>query len=148
MSSGEDKSVFWDGGAIEQMVPNLEDGNRVLVKVELFVILREGAVAFAPCTERVHGGPSIKEEIVLFGAKFQGWKNSLLFSEGSGSSIDSKGRRLQPLEGIVGCNDPQRTVLLEEGTTSGYFSSSKFSDLKINRSSSKSSTQLFSLRKV
>ena len=140
--------MFWDGGAIEQIVPNLEDGNRVLVKVELFVILREGAVAFAPCTERVHGGPSIKEEIVPFGAKFQGWKNSLLLSEGSGSSIDSKGRRLQPLEGIVGCNDPQRTVLLEEGTTSGYFSSSKFSDLKINRSSSKSSTQLFSLRNV
>ena len=140
--------MFWDGGAIEQIVPNLEDGNRVLVKVELFVILREGAVAFAPCTERVHGGPSIKEEIVPFGAKFQGWKNSLLFSEGSGSSIDSRGRRLQPLEEIVGCNDPQRTVLLEEGTTSGYFSSSKFSDLKINRSSSKSSTQLFSFRKV
>ena len=140
--------MFWDGGAIEQIVPNLEDGNRVLVKVELFVILREGAVALAPCTERVHGGPSIKEEIVPFGAKFQGWKNSLLFSKGSGSSIDSRGRRLQPLEGIVGCNDPQRTVLLEEGTTSGYFSSSKFSDLKINRSSSKSSTQLFSFRKV
>ena len=140
--------MVWDGGAIEQIVPNLEDGNRVLVKVELFVILREGAVALAPCTERVHGGPSIKEEIVPFGAKFQGWKNSLSFSEGSGSSIDSRGRRLQPLEGIVGCNDPQRTVLLEEGTTSGYFSSSKFSDLKINRSSSKSSTQLFSFRKV
>ena len=140
--------MFWDGGAIEQIVPNLEDGNRVLVKVELFVILREGAVALAPCTERVHGGPSIKEEIVPFGAKFQGWKNSNSFSEGSGSSIDSRGRRLQPLEGIVGCNDPQRTVLLEEGTTSGYFSSSKFSDLKINRSSSKSSTQLFSFRKV
>ena len=140
--------MFWDGGAIEQIVPNLEDGNRVLVKVDLFVILRGGAVALAPCTERVHGGPSIKEEIVPFGAKFQGWKNSLLFSEGSGSSIDSRGRRLQPLEEIVGCNDPQRTVLLEEGTTSGYFSSSKFSDLKINRSSSKSSTQLFSLRKV
>ena len=140
--------MFWDGGAIEQIVPNLEDGNRVLVKVELFVILSEGAVAFAPCIERVHGGPSIKEEMVPFGAKFQGWKNSLLFSEGSGSSIDSRGRMLQPLEEIVGCNDPQRTVLLEEGTTSGYFSSSKFSDLKINRSSSKSSTQLFSLRKV
>ena len=140
--------MVWDGGAIEQIVPNLEDGNRVLVKVELFVILSEGAVAFAPCTERVHGGPSTKEEIVPFGAHFHGWKNSLFFSEGSGSSMDSKGRRLQPLDGMEGCNDPQRTVLLEEGTTSGYFSSSKFSDLKINRSSSKSSTQLFSLRKV
>lgn len=140
--------MVWDGVAIEQIVPNLEEGNRVLVKVELFVILSKGAVAFAPCTERVHGGPSTKEEIVPFGAHFHGWKNSLVFSEGSGSSMDSKGRRLQPLDGMEGCNDPQRTVLLEEGTTSGYFSSSKFSDLKINRSSSKSSTQLFSLRKV
>ena len=72
MSSGEDRSVFWDGGAIEQMVPNLEDGNRVLVKVELLVIFREGAVEFAPCTERVHEGPSIKEEMVPFGAHFRG----------------------------------------------------------------------------
>ena len=140
--------MVWDGVAIEQIVPNLEDGNRVLVKVELFVILSEGAVAFAPCTERVHGGPSTKEEIVPFGANFHGWKNSLFSSEGSGSSMDSKGRKLQPLDAMAGCNDPQRTVLFEEGTTSGYFSSSKFSDLKINRSSSKSSTQLFSLRKV
>ena len=67
MSSGEDKSVFWDGGAVEQIVPNLEDGNRVLL-----VIFREGALEFAPCTERVHDGPSIKEEMVPFGAHFRG----------------------------------------------------------------------------
>ena len=64
--------MVWDGGAIEQIVPNLEDGNRVLVKVELFVILSEGAVVFAPCTERVHGGPSTKEEIAPFGAHCHG----------------------------------------------------------------------------
>ena len=112
------------------------------------MIFREGAVEFAPCTERVHDGPSIKEEMVPFGVHFRGSKNSDFSNEGNGSSKDSKGRRSRPLIGMLGCNDPQRTVLFEEGTTNGYFSSLKCSDLKINRSSSKSSTQLFSLRNV
>ena len=112
------------------------------------MIFREGALVFAPCTERVHDGPSIIEEMVPFGIHFRGSKNSDFSNEGSGSSNDSKGRMSQPLTGILGCNDPQRTVLFEEGTTSGYLSSLKCSDLKINRSSSKSSTQLFSLRNV
>ena len=61
-----------EGGAIEQIVPNLEEGKRVLVKVELLVILSKGGVALAPCTERVHGGPSTKEEIAPFGAHCHG----------------------------------------------------------------------------
>ena len=112
------------------------------------MIFREGALVFAPCTERVHDGPSAIEEMVPFGIHFRGSKNSDFSNEGSGSSNDSKGRMSQPLTGILGCKDPQRTVLFEEGTTSGYLSSLKCSDLKINRSSSKSSTQLFSLRNV
>ena len=112
------------------------------------MIFREGAFVFAPCTEKVHDGPSAKDEMVPFGRHCRGSKNSDFCNEGNGSSNDSKGRISRPLIGMFGCNDPQRTVLFEEGTTSGYLSSLKCSDLKINRSSSKSSTQLFSLRNV
>ena len=42
--------MFWVGGAMEQIVPNLEDGKRVLVEVELLVIFNEGALLVAPCT--------------------------------------------------------------------------------------------------
>ena len=112
------------------------------------MIFNEGALVAASCTDRVHEGPSIMEEIFPLEVHLRGLKNSDFFKEGSGSSRDSKGRKSHPLRGIFGCSEPHRTVLFEEGTTSGYLSSLKCSDLKINRSSSKSSTQLFSLRNV
>ena len=119
MTSEVDISVFWIGGAMEQIVPNLEDGKRVLVEVELLVIFSEGALLAAPCTEKVHEGPSIMEEIFLFEMHLRGSKNSDFCNEGNGSSSDSKGRRSRPLSGILGSSEPHRTFLFEEGTTSG-----------------------------
>ena len=71
------------------------------------MIFREGAFVSAPCTERVHDGPSITEEMVPLGIHFRGSKNSDFSNEGNGNTKDSRGRMSRPLIGILGCNDPQ-----------------------------------------
>ena len=76
----------------------------------------------APCTERVHGGPSVSEPTLSDDVHFRGSKNSDSSIGGSGKSRDSMGRKSRPLGSIVGCKAPHKTVLLEEGTTIGYFS--------------------------
>ena len=75
MFSEEDTALSWIGGAVEQMVPNLDDGNRVLVQVELLVIWIFWAAFDAPCTERVHDGPSVSamssHQCIYVGQKIQ-----------------------------------------------------------------------------
>ena len=115
--------LSWIGGVVEQMVPNLEDGNKVLVQVELLMIRIFWASLGAPCTGRVHAGPSVREVMLSVDMHFLGSKNSDSFNGGNGKSRDSLGRKSQPLGSMVGCKAPQKTVLPEEGNTMGYFSS-------------------------
>ena len=103
MSSEEDTVLSWTGGVVEQMVPNLEEGNKVLMEVELLVILICWASLGALCTERVHGGPSVREVTLSVDVHFQGSKNSDSSSGGSGKSRDSLGRKSRPFWLSIQC---------------------------------------------
>ena len=52
--------LSWIGGEAEQIDPILDEGNKVLLDVEVLVMRSCCGSEGAPCTARSQGGPSVK----------------------------------------------------------------------------------------